>query len=133
MAENEKPLFGTIGWTDLTVSNATEVRDFYTAVAGWKSEPVKMGDYDDYNMIAPSTGGPTAGICHSRGVNADLPAQWLIYILVEDLDASIEACRANGGEVLAGPKYMGEMGGYCVIRDPAGAAAALFCPAQESP
>ena len=130
---DDKPLFGTIGWTDLTVPNAEEARDFYKVVAGWESAPVKMGDYDDYNMMAPSTNQPTAGICHARGANADLPAQWLIYILVEDLDASIAACKENGGEVLAGPKYMGESGGYAVIRDPAGAVAALFAPAQESP
>ena len=45
---NSKERAGSISWTDLTVQNAEEIRDFYEAVAGWKSTPVQMGDYNDY-------------------------------------------------------------------------------------
>lgn len=121
---------GAITWTDLTVANASEIRDFYRAVVGWEPDAVDMGGYSDYNMVAPGTGRPTAGICHARGANADLPAHWLVYINVEDLDASIEQCRKLGGAVVAGPKGMSDQGRYCVIRDPAGAVAALFEPAR---
>lgn len=114
---------------DLTVPDAESVRDFYEAVAGWKASPVNMGEYDDFSMSPPGDDTePVAGVCHARGANADLPAQWLIYILVEDLEASMAVCREQGGSVIAGPVSMGAMGSYCVIRDPAGAAAALFCP-----
>ena len=118
------PATGTVVWTDLTVPNAEEVRDFYQAVVGWKSEPTEMGGYNDFSMVAP--GGQTvAGVCHARGGNADLPAQWLIYITVRDLDASIASVRKLGGDVVAGPKGEGE-GRFCVIRDPAGAICALY-------
>ncbi|PJA97553.1 MAG: glyoxalase, partial [Ignavibacteriales bacterium CG_4_9_14_3_um_filter_34_10] len=43
----EKENIGSIGWIDLTVNNAEEVRDFYSKVIGWKSENVPMGDYFD--------------------------------------------------------------------------------------
>ena len=68
---------------------------------------------------------PAAGVCHARGTNKGLPPVWMIYIVVEDLDASVDACRANGGELVAGPRSMGG-DRYCVIRDPAGAVAALY-------
>lgn len=116
---------GVIGWVDLTVENAGAVQDFYSQVVGWTSTPVDMGGYDDFTMIAPSSGQPAAGICHARSVNADLPAQWLIYIQVEDLDASIRRCIELGGRVLSGPTEAGEYGRYCVIQDPVGAVAAL--------
>ena len=116
---------GTIIWTDLTVENAEEVRDFYSSVVGWTHEPEDMGDYEDYHMVASSTGDRVAGVCHPRGVNADLPPQWLVYISVEDLDASMAACQELGGRVVAGPKKLGPYGRYCVIEDPAGAVAAL--------
>ncbi len=116
---------GTIGWRDLTVKNAEKGRDFYKNVVGWKSEDVKMGEYSDYNMIVPSTGEGVAGICHARGVNADLPPQWLIYIVVDDVDRSAAKCRELGGEVVAGPRTLGG-GRFCVIRDPAGAVCALY-------
>lgn len=116
---------GGIGWIDLTIPNASEIRDFYKSVAGWQAEGVSMGEYEDFNMKADSEGNPVAGICHARGSNADFPPQWLIYINVDDLSASLQSCKANGGEVAAGPFKMGESR-YAVIRDPAGAVCALF-------
>jgi len=126
MSDTVQPEIGAIGWTDLTVENAEEVRDFYAAVTGWVPSPVEMGTYDDFNMSAPESGQPVAGVCHARGSNADLPPVWLIYITVEDVDASAAVCTQTGGEILAGPRDMGSMGRYCVIRDPAGAVAGLF-------
>jgi uncharacterized protein len=125
----DKPAVGTVTWFDLTVPDADKLRDFYKAVVGWKPEPVEMGGYNDYTMTVPSSGDPATGVCHARGGNEDLPAQWLIYVNVEDLDLSMAACRGGGGEVISGPKDMSGHGRYCVIRDPAGAVMALFEPA----
>ncbi len=124
MSDSDKPTPGTIGWTDLTVENAEEIREFYQAVAGWTSSAVDMGGYSDYNMEA-TPGDPTVGICHARGANANLPPQWLIYIVVEDLDASLSSCKEKGGEIINGPRSIGAAR-YCVIRDPAGAVCALY-------
>jgi uncharacterized protein len=124
---SEKPRAGTIIWRDLTVPDADRVRDFYTAVVGWQAEPVEMGGYSDYNLIPPGAQDPVAGVCFRRGANANLPAQWLMYITVEDLDRSIARCIELGGKVLSGPRRMGEAR-YCVIEDPAGAVSALFQP-----
>lgn len=121
-----KPEIGSIGWVDLTVGNADEVRDFYAQVAGWKPEPLDMGGYSDYNMAAPGSGEPKAGVCHARGDNAGLPPVWLIYIVVADLDASAARCTELGGKILMQPKSLGAMGRMCVIEDPAGAVSALF-------
>jgi uncharacterized protein len=119
---------GTICWADLTVGDAEGVRDFYQALVGWKPSPVDMGGYADYSMLAPGAEQSAAGICHARGVNADLPPQWLVYIVVEDVERSAARCVELGGEVVAGPREMGG-GKYCVIRDPAGAVCALYGPA----
>ena len=119
------PDIGAIGWQDLTVPDAGRVRDFYSAVVGWRAQPVDMGGYADFNMIAPASGRTVAGICHARGANADLPAQWLLYLVVADLDASLAACRERGGAVVTGPRTLGGAR-FAVIRDPAGAVAALY-------
>ena len=119
---------GTIGWMDLPVPDARAVRDFYRDVAGFEISSVDMGGYDDYCLHVPG-GEPVAGVCHARGGNLGLPAQWLIYITVADLDASLERCLAGGGEVLRGATGMGAPGRYAVVRDPAGAVSALFEPA----
>lgn len=125
------PKLGAIAWHDLTVPDAEAVRDFYSAVVGWNAQPQSMGDYDDYNMLTPGSGSAgengecVAGVCHARGSNADLPAQWLIYINVKNVDASAAACEKNGGELVVKPRAMGG-GRFCVIRDPAGAVCALW-------
>lgn len=121
--------FGTFGWFDLTVDNADSVRDFYADVVGWKPEPVDMGEYSDYNMTT-ADGTPSAGVCHARGTNADLPAQWLLYVNIPDLDASLAKVKSGGGEILAGPKGTEAQGRYAIIRDPAGACMALYQPGK---
>lgn len=126
----EKLETGSIIWADLTIPDATVVKDFYSNIIGWKPAPVSMGDYNDFSMNSPESGRTMAGICHSRGVNADLPPQWLIYFTVNDVDKSALLCSENGGKVIAGPKNMGKFGRFCVIQDPAGAVAALFSPIE---
>lgn len=126
----EKLEVGSVLWTDLTVQNAKEIKDFYSKVIGWKSAPVSMGEYNDYNMNSPTTGRTTAGICHTRGVNSNLPPVWLVYFTVEDVDESAKKCVENGGKIIFGPKNMGNQARYCVIEDPAGASAALFSPIE---
>lgn len=128
MNDEKKPEIGSIVWTDLTVPDAEAVRDFYSAVVGWKPDAVDMGEYSDFNMCAPETGTPAVGVCHARGGNSGLPAQWLIYITVDDVNRSVTACLEGGGKVLMEPKSMGAHGTYCVIEDPAGAVAALIAP-----
>ncbi len=125
MSEN-KPETGTISWTDLTINNADEVSNFYSKVVGWKVEEVPMGNYCDYSMLTLQTDTPVAGICHSIGVNANMPPQWLIYINVANISNSILECTKLGGKVIVEPKNYANMGTYCVIQDPAGAVCALF-------
>lgn len=122
---------GQIAWLDLTVSDAPAIRDFYSSVVGWSVTPVSMGEYDDYCMI-PSVGEAVAGVCHARGTNAGLPPVWLPYFLVDDVQASAAKVKEMGGEVITGPRSMSSHGEWCVIRDPAGAYAALMQPPAAS-
>jgi len=122
-----RPETGTFGWFDLTVEDAESVRDFYKEVVGWTSSPLSMGDYDDYVMATPD-GTPVSGVCHARGTNKGLPAQWLLYVNVDDIEASRSACERRGGSLLTPVKHMKGQGSYCVIQDPAGAVMALFQP-----
>ena len=118
---------GKIGWIDMTVENATDLRDFYEKVVGWTVEDTSMGDYSDYTMTSPQDGEAVSGICHARGTNADMPGGWLVYITVADVDESAAACVANGGKLLLEPRGLSG-GRFCVIEDPGGATAALYQP-----
>jgi predicted enzyme related to lactoylglutathione lyase len=115
---------GSIGWIDLTVPDAENVRHFYEKVVGWESTPVEMGGYNDHCMLPPGTEAPVAGVCHARGPNAHIPAQWLIYIWVADLDTSLAKVVELGGQILDGPRGKAP-NRFAIIRDPSGACCAL--------
>ena len=67
----------------------------------------------------------SAGVCHKRGANSDLPNQWIVYVHVEDIAKSAKKCLELGGKILKESKN--EDGGYqyVLIEDPAGACLAL--------
>src|SRR5688572_6179343 len=116
---------GRIGWIDLTVPDAQPLRDFYAAVTGWRPEPVDMGGYNDFTMLAPEIDDAIAGICNAQGMNANLPPVWLLYIVVADLGQSLERCRSMGGTVIGEPRGDAASGQFAIIEDPAGAFVAL--------
>jgi predicted enzyme related to lactoylglutathione lyase len=117
-------ILGNQGWLDMTVPDADGVRDFYADVCGWTAEPTDMGGYSDYTML-DSAGGPVGGICHTRGVNADMPPGWIPYFTVSSVKDAVAAATAKGGAVALGPK---EAGGsqMAVVRDPSGAHFAVW-------
>jgi predicted enzyme related to lactoylglutathione lyase len=119
------PRTGLIKWADLTVDNAEEVRDFYSAVLDWGWTALEVGDREDYLMTNSESGEPAAGICNQAGDIEGLPQQWLVYVTVDDLDDSIAACDEHGGRVVFGPRASEAFGRWCVIEDPAGAVMAL--------
>jgi predicted enzyme related to lactoylglutathione lyase len=118
--------FQSILWHDITVDNADKLSEFYSKVVGWTIEPLSMGDYNDYVMKNSITGAGTAGVCHARGVNQGLPPQWLAYVKVQDMEASLENCTRLGGKIIGERRNMGDQGEFCLIQDPAGAHMMLF-------
>ena len=116
---------GIIGWLDLTVNNAQETKDFYQQVVGWKAQETDMGEYNDYTMTLPDNDEAVAGICHAKGANKDLPATWMPYFIVENIETSLAAVIANNGRKLSEIKRYGK-DAFCFIEDPAGATCALY-------
>ncbi len=116
---------GQIGWIDIAVPDAESLKGFYSQVVGWASQPVDMDGYNDHCMIPSGGDTPVAGICHGRGANATLPRQWIIYIVVADLETSLKTCQELGGAIICPAREAGG-GKFAVIRDPAGAVCALY-------
>lgn len=119
---------GCIAWVDLTVPDASALRDFYRAVIGWTVAEVLMNDggegYADYNMVGED-GAPAAGVCHARGANADMPGVWMLYLPVGDIDESVKHAAAEGGRVLKDTISPDGSFRFAVIQDPVGAIFAI--------
>ena len=123
---SEKSNIGTIGWIDLTVPDAVVVREFYQKVVGWDSAPISMGEYDDFCMLPKESDDPVCGVCHAKGSNKEIPPQWMIYIVVEELEKSLQEVKSSGGELVSDIKTITGQGSFCIIKDPAGAMSALY-------
>lgn len=84
MTENTNN-YGKILWSDLTVENTEQIKNFYKEVVGWEENPVPMkdgdDDYVDYGM--GNNGEGAAGICNKRGKHCHLPSQWIMYITLK--------------------------------------------------
>lgn len=116
---------GKIGWHDLTVEAPGELTDFYEKVCGWKASGHPVDDYEDF-VLTPAAGGePVGGLCHARGGNTGIPAQWLMYVVVPDLVQALATVVAEGGQVLVDPRPAGG-GTMGVVADPSGAIFALY-------
>ncbi|MEM1082435.1 MAG: VOC family protein, partial [Pseudomonadota bacterium] len=115
-AANGTPI-GTLGWLDLTDERAPEVRDFYQSVVGFHTEPLSMGDYDDYVMKTADGETAVCGIVHKRGSNAEVPPGWIPYFVVADLAQSAAQVTSMGGELLGQAREYGS-GAFQYVRDP---------------
>lgn len=122
---------GRIAWMDLTVDDASQVSEFYKNVVGWTVQGFDMGGYEDYCMNDPETGETLAGVCHAKGVNAQIPPTWIMYIGVANIDNSIAAVKEQGGKIHGDKRSDGKGGYYCLIQDPAGAYLMLWEKGSE--
>ena len=125
MSDDKK--IGEMVWLDLTVQDADNIKGFYQLVIGWQSEEVAMdnGQYSDYSMNLANNNEGVTGICHAKGANADMPAAWLPYFLVANINDSVAQVTNQGGQLMTPIKLMGA-DKYVVIKDPAGAMCALY-------
>lgn len=60
------------------------------------------------HCVLPHDNNTVAGVCHARGINADLPVQWLLHLKVADLEDSMSA--VNNGWSVAGPSAVAPIG-----------------------
>lgn len=119
---------GCIAWLNLTVSDASAIRDFYRQAVGWSAQDVEMEDasgrYADYNMFG-GDGNPAAGVCHARGANLGLPPVWMIHLPVGGLAESLRRVREEGGKVIKARRGTDGEYAYAAVQDPVGACLAL--------
>lgn len=119
---------GTLCWTELATPNAKIAKAFYAELFGWDIQELDMSGFP-YHIISTSSGQQVGGIYEMSGQEfQNLPALWLIYFLVSELDATAKKVEALGGSVRVPPSAIPGFGRYCIIQDPTGGIVALFEP-----
>jgi hypothetical protein len=119
------PQPGQFGWNELVTTNVAAAKKFYTRLLGWKTKPFGKGT--DYTLLLKGkdmVGGLMK--CPKPGN----PAQWIPYVIVDNVDATAQKTTQLGGEVVMEPFDVPKVGRITVLLDPQGAAIGIFKPAM---
>ena len=113
-----------MSWNELNTRDVEGSKAFYREVFGW--EPVTHGEgpgaYTEFKLDGDSV----AGMMQMPDmVPADVPPHWLVYLAVDDTDASVAKCEELGGTVRVPPMDI-EPGRFSVLADPQGATFAVI-------
>ncbi|MEV6970470.1 VOC family protein [Hamadaea sp. NPDC051192] len=118
-----KPLVGRPCYVELSTSDTTAATRFYGGLFGWTAEIDPRAEAGGYGMT--KLGDEAIGGL-SPLMQPDQPVAWTMSIGVTDVDASTEAVRRAGGNVLMEPVDIFDSGRFSFVTDPSGAAFSLW-------
>ena len=108
---------GTPCWVDLGVDDIARARAFYGGLFGWEVDEGEeaFGGY----ASCRKDGQTVAGLMPKMDPNQ--PSVWTTYLATEDIDATMAKVREAGGQVVAEPMDVGDLGRMAMAVDPGGA------------
>lgn len=125
-ADVEKTPFGGWFWNELWSTDAKAALAFYKNVFGYSVDAMDMGPQGTYNILKTADGKMRAGLMQATP-DMKMPFNWLPYIHVKDCDAAAARASKLGAMAIAvAPTDIPEIGRFCVVIDPTGAAVALI-------
>lgn len=125
--DSHKP--GTFCWIELSTTDQQAARKFYGALFGWSVQEMPMGPGDVYDFYQLQGLTAAAG-CKLRPeqISQGVPPHWMLYITVEDADATAKRAAELGAKVIAPPFDVFSSGRMAVIQDPTGAMFSIWQP-----
>lgn len=105
---------GKFVWYDLMTPDAAAAKAFYGEVLGFGTQGWDKGDY----TMWANEKGPFGGLMTA---DAGMPAMWVGYTSVPDLDATVARCEELGGKILVPPTVISEGARFAMLADPQGA------------
>ncbi|HKV99871.1 MAG TPA: VOC family protein [Vicinamibacterales bacterium] len=120
---------GSFCWFELSTTNQAQAKAFYGALFGWQPDDQPVGPNDVYTIFKVD-GRDAAAACTIRPDQLAHGARpnWLLYVSVENADASAKRATDAGGKLLMPPFDVMESGRMALVADPTGAAFAIWEP-----
>jgi predicted enzyme related to lactoylglutathione lyase len=117
-------------WIEHTATDLDGAKTFYKSLFGWETQELgpEAGNYAFFNLNGQMVG----GVGPPQGESPEQPATWMPYVGTEDVDASLEAIKQNGGDIVVGGMDVLDTGRFGVFRDPGGAVLGLWQPKTMS-
>jgi len=114
-------------WNELNTRDPEAAKAFYGAVFGWGFEERQFenGAYTRIKVGEDTVGGM---IDITGRAPDEVPAHWLVYFAVEDVDATVAKAKEAGGGVALEPFDIAEVGRIAIVKDPFEAVFAAMTP-----
>ena len=116
---------GEFVWNELATTNVQGAKKFYGKVFDWEFTDKNTDDMT-YTIIKKGNkefGGIWA---IPAAQQSQIPPHWLAYIMVENVEQSLEKAQQNGATIIKPIQKAGDMGLFAIIKDPVGAHVALW-------
>ena len=108
-----------IAHVEIPSSDLNQTKEFFTKVLGWEFKPFGTG-----YMLFNNHKGTMVGVRQVEKVNSGDTTVFHVY--VTNIDETLEAVKANGGEVFKGKTVIPAMGWYALLKDPQGNIVGLY-------
>jgi predicted enzyme related to lactoylglutathione lyase len=120
---------GSLCWNELATRDIDQAKAFYRAAFGWEGDTNAYGEtsYTEWKLGGRTVGGM---IAMNDRWPAEVPAHWMVYFAVEDVDAATRRVEELGGKVAVAPSDT-PAGRFAVVNDPHGAVFSIIALAQR--
>lgn len=116
---------GTPMWVDLASPDLEASKAFYGALFGWEAQVSPDPQAGGYTIFLRN-GKQVAGL--GPIFNPNQPPAWSTYVATDDADATAQAVREAGGQVIMEPFDVLDAGRMAVFTDPTGAFISVWQP-----
>ena len=112
-----QPTPNSIEWNELITPDPGAGARFYCELFGWTTEamPLPGMPYTMFKLGERAFGGTMAP------QQPGIPAHWLPYVSVANIEDAVAKATGLGGAVIVSPMSIGEAGRIAVLKDPQGA------------
>jgi hypothetical protein len=119
---------GTLCWADLSTPDPQRGSEFYSGLFGWNiaADPKDPSGYLHIKNGEQYIGGVPPTLHRQVGV----PAHWMAYFQVDDVDATAAKAKELGANLYLPPMTMEGVGRMSVIADPQGSVFSIFKSAR---
>ena len=94
---------GSMAWHEVMTRDYEGAKDFYAAVFGWTYTEIGDGGFR-YSVVSNGGQDNVAGVGQlPEQTPAEIPAHWMSYFAVEDVDASAQEVEKLGGTIAMAP------------------------------
>ncbi len=122
---------GQFSWAELNTTDYEAAWKFYSALFGWNHRSsMDMGPMGTYFMWHDASE-KTKGGMSNMAKQMNMPAHWLHYVTVNDVDAACQRIKQKGGKVVNGPMPIPGDDVIAQCQDPQGAFFAIYAHGKK--